>query len=194
MKLLFALFLMISFSGFGQTKLDSILFNKINEYRVSKHLKTLKWDTCAYKATKRHTEYLVKNEFYSGKRFLDAVKSAPLSETQVPVKPTLVYPHREEDPNFATLGNRYDYYGGKCMIAGEVIGGNMTCCNDNDPSKNDKLATEILNGWKNSPAHDKILTDPSYTRGCGSVSVEILEQGMKGRKCYYTTSTFLIVD
>ena len=77
---LLLLFLFISISGICQTKLDTLLFNKINEYRKSKHLKVFIWDTNAYKASKHHTEYLFDKQWYSGKRFIEESKSLPLTK------------------------------------------------------------------------------------------------------------------
>ena len=49
----------IWFNLFSQTKYDSLLFEKINEYRVSKGLNELIWDNDLFKASEHHSNYLV---------------------------------------------------------------------------------------------------------------------------------------
>ena len=194
---LLLLFFFVSVFGFGQTKLDTLLFNKINEYRKSKHLKVFIWDTNAYKASKHHTEYLFDKQWYSGKRFIEESKSLPLTkekETKIYLKSTVKYPHFEENPVFYSCSDRYEYFSNKKNISsGEVIAGVYICTNEKDSLKYEKLATKILEVWKNSSPHNAILIDPKYTNGCGSNSIEIVEQGFKNRKCYYVTSTFMVV-
>ena len=199
---LLLLFLFISISGICQTKLDTLLFNKINEYRKLKHLKVLQWDTNAYNATKHHNDYLVEREFYSGKRFIETAKAVPLThkrgegqkETKIYLKSNVPYPHFEENPIFYSCSDRYEYYSNKKHInSAEVIAGVVECFHDSTISKYEKIATETLNAWKGSPDHNAILIDSKYTKGCGSNSIEIVEQGFKNRKCYYVTSTFMVV-
>lgn len=194
---LLILFLFLSVFGFGQTKLDTLLFNKINEYRKSKHLKVFIWDTNAYKASKHHTEYLFDKQWYSGKRFIEAAKAAPLNskEEKIYLKSTVPYPHFEEENSvFYSCSDRYEYFSKKKHInSAEVIAGVMECFHDSVNSKYEKLAILTLNAWKGSPEHNAILIDPKYTKGCGSNSIEIVEQGIKNRKCYYVTSTFLVL-
>jgi hypothetical protein len=176
---------LIIVSSFGQTKLDTLLFNKINEYRISKHLNELVWDTSAYKASKHHNDYLVKNSFNSPKRYIDAAKAEPLSKTSFVLKPTLVYPHREDCSIFFSPSDRYKYYGGKEYV-GEVIIGTHT-------NNTDSIVSKIIDGWKNSPEHNKIILDKDAKFGSGSIFIEILNQGIKGRNLYFATSTFMII-
>lgn len=187
MKYIFSIlsmFLMMV-SSFGQTKLDTLLFNKINEYRNSKHLKELIWDTSAYKATRHHTEYLMKNEFNSPKRYVDVAKSTPLSKTTFYLKPSLIYPHREECTVFFTPTDRYKYYGGKEYVS-EVIIGTHT-------NNYDSIVSKILNGWKNSPEHNKLILDKNAKRGCGSILIDIMNQGIINKNIYFVTATFIII-
>lgn len=57
-KIISILFLFVPLFLFSQTKLDSLVFEKINEYRISKGVFPLVWDTCSYKASKHHALYL----------------------------------------------------------------------------------------------------------------------------------------
>jgi uncharacterized protein YkwD len=168
MKKLFALaaVLIISLVASGQTSLDTMLFNKINEYRVSKKLKEIKWDTIGYKAARHHSQYL------NGKNFIS---------------------HYEDSIIYKSMESRYEYFGGKTDRLSEIIA--LGCCNvhDNDPSLLDKLAEEILNLWKKSPPHNRIILDPANTSGGGSNACTIREQGIRGIKNYVIISTFVFI-
>ena len=196
MKKLIVLFLFISICGFGQTKLDSILFNKINEYRKSKHLKTLKWDTCGYKATKHHTLYLVKNCYNCPKRYLDEINKLPkdfIGTITIKIKGT-VSAHEEDSIQFSHSIDRYKYYGGKNnWTIGEVVTGVNRKIKDGDDKIYEYLATDILNSWKNSPGHNTILLYPDMKYGGCSNIIESTDSGIKGYTDYFVTSTFVII-
>lgn len=61
-KIISILLTVLTLNVYSQTDLESLLFQKINEYRVEKGLNTLKWDDATYKSTQVHTEYMVKND------------------------------------------------------------------------------------------------------------------------------------
>lgn len=192
MKLIF-LFLFLSLTTFSQTKLDTILFNKVNEYRVSKHLKELKWDISSYKATQHHTLYLVVNNYNSPKNLLKLIKKDRFSTTSIILQPLIKYPHQEDSTIFNSPSDRYKHYGGHYEYIGEVIAVINKNLNDSDSLKFEKLSIEILNGWKNSPEHNEILLTSNVTKGGCSTIIETMEQGIKGNKIYFTSSTFIVV-
>ena len=168
MKKLFALaaVLIISLVASGQTSLDTMLFNKINEYRVSKKLKEIKWDTIGYKAARHHSQYL------NGKNFIS---------------------HYEDSASYKDMDNRYEYFGGKTDRLSEIIALGCLNIHDNEPCRWDKLADEILNLWKKSPPHNRILLDPTNSSGGGSNAFTIREQGIMGIKNYVVISTFVFI-
>lgn len=59
--ILITLFTMFVLSIFSQTKLDKLVFKKVNEYRKQKGLPELLWDETVYKASDHHLKYLLKN-------------------------------------------------------------------------------------------------------------------------------------
>ena len=61
-NLITLLIVLLSISGYSQSNLDMLVFNKINEYRESKGLVSLIWDNKTFNASKHHTKYLVKNK------------------------------------------------------------------------------------------------------------------------------------
>ena len=63
--ILISLFMMFVLNMFSQTKLDKLVFKKINEYRKQKGLHEFLWDEKAYKASDHHLKYLLKNSTIS---------------------------------------------------------------------------------------------------------------------------------
>ena len=57
--------MMFVLNMFSQTKLDKLVFKKINEYRKQKGLHEFLWDEKAYKASDHHLKYLLKNSILS---------------------------------------------------------------------------------------------------------------------------------
>lgn len=195
MKKLIFLFLLISCYSFGQSKIETIkytdiklkyksidskeeskistiLFNKINEYRISKGLKPLQYDTIAVKESKHHSEYV---------RIL-VDKSGRIS-------------HYEDSTKFSTPDNRYKFYGGyKYKSTCEVIAFGGCNAKETDSLKYEKLAKTILELWKNSAPHNKILLKTDVYFGGGYINIRVMEQGIKGIKHYEMVATFCLVD
>ena len=161
-----AIVLIISIAACAQTSLDSALFNKINEYRVSRKLKKITWDTTGYKAARHHSLYLKGKDFIS---------------------------HYEDSTVYKSMDNRYEYFGGKTDRLSEIIALGCLNIHDNDPCRWDKLADEILNLWKKSFPHNRIILDPANTSGGGSNAYTIREQGIRGIKNYVIISTFVFI-
>ena len=138
-NLITLLIVLLSISGYSQSNLDMLVFNKINEYRESKGLVSLVWDNKTFNASKHHTKYLVKNK---------------------------VVGHTEKN-NTPTSKSRLKYYGvnfGYGGYSGEncakvIIG--IT----KEYSSDDYLSSEIVDGWKNSPPHNKTMLGKNYTYG-----------------------------
>jgi len=197
----FFIFLIVwmSVTVMAQTKLDTILFNKINEYRVSKGLKELKWDSCGYRAVDHHTLYLVSHSYNSPSRYIKMIEQLKKeigngTGTRVMVVQSTNSPHVEDSVIFCHFYDRYKYYGGRNEIrGGEVIAGTNRCIKDGDSLIYEKLATDILESWKHSPGHNSILLTPKGLYGAGSTGIEVMDQGIKGYKLYFTTSTFIVI-
>ena len=135
-KLMTLLLVLVSISCLSQTNLDKLVFEKINDYRESKGLKSLMWDNKTFNASKHHTKYLVTNK---------------------------VVGHNEKN-NTPTPKSRLDYYGVKYDYSGEncakvIIGIIEKYSND------EYLSSEIVDGWKNSPYHNKIMLGENYKFG-----------------------------
>jgi uncharacterized protein YkwD len=160
MKRLIITLLLIStiLTSYSQTPLDYKVFEKINEYRVENGVRELKWDDKTYMAAKHHTDYMVKNKILS---------------------------HREdnETPSFITrllLYLQHDFTtGGENVLRVSV--------NDTENSI-DIIATIIVNAWKTSKGHNRMMLSKVNTTGsvsCGN--------GFKnGGKLNMVYSTFLV--
>ena len=65
-KLITLLLVSISSSlSISQTKIERLVFNEVNKYRVENDLSPLSWDDCSYKAAKNQTEYIDSTGDYS---------------------------------------------------------------------------------------------------------------------------------
>jgi uncharacterized protein YkwD len=62
-KILIILFFLISNLSNSQTRLDSLIFNKINKYRNENGLQSLIWDKSTYKVGDNQTEYMYLTNF-----------------------------------------------------------------------------------------------------------------------------------
>jgi len=127
------------------SKLDSILFNKINEYRVSKNLKELKWDSIAQKESKHHDIYL---------------------ENTLKTRGTIG--HSEDSPIFESSNDRYKYYGGNGWTLEVVMFSTYVLKN----GEYDRLATFILDCWKKSDGHNKAILKSSANYGGGCTLIK----------------------
>lgn len=171
MRALITIFLVfISILTFGQTKIDTVVFNKVNEYRVSKNIEPLKWDTTCFKAAEIHTKYLIK----TGKvgHTEDSLKD-PEDRIRVFNKKT----------RFKTI----------CEVAVSTKPINIK---DTDVDIIEKLATAVVNGWKESDSHNKILLNKGVTCRFAGVSSLIISipSGFRGVKNYRVLSTMVLID
>jgi hypothetical protein len=179
-NLLTILLTVISFTSIAQVsdfKLDSTLFAKINEYRISKGINTLIWDTVAYKAAQHHATYLYK---LNNKNY-----------------PNFICTHTErEDVGMIILPepiDRYKYYSEyRPSYVGECAGVSGAMYVKQNEDFYEKVASTILKQWQDSPPHNKGLLMENV--GFGSVSSIFEDVGsLLKNKAYRTYNSFLIV-
>lgn len=165
MKTLATLILIFStFISSAQTSLDRKVFEKINKYRDSLCLPKLEWDSCAYKASEYQSTYL---------------KSA-----------NGLLSHNNPNKGYESSSDRYKMFGGvsrktKMIVKGEDVyyesnGEIINFVNKNLPNTTsysdieDILAILIVNAWKSSKDHNKIMTkDIMKYAGCCSQVVKM---------------------
>jgi uncharacterized protein YkwD len=162
-KIISILFLFLSVSVFAQTKLDSLVLVKVNEYRVYKGLNKVQFDIVSYKSAENQASYLFKNDSIVG--------------------------HDQNNIGFETPGKRYIYFGGNVNAStAEVCNTvNTNLKVDND----DNLAKLIVDAWKNSFEHNKILIDAKYKFAGVSTKVTTSSTGVKNWTHYDIRSTMV---
>ncbi len=57
-NIIIIIFSVVSFIANAQTKLDTVVFNKINDYRVSLGLNKVTWDSSAFKVAEKQALYM----------------------------------------------------------------------------------------------------------------------------------------
>lgn len=147
----------------AQTKLDSLVLVKVNEYRASKGLNKVEFDIVSYKSAENQASYLFKNDSVIG--------------------------HDQNNIGFETPGKRYIYFGGnKNASTAEVcntVNTNLKVDSDNN------LAKLIVDAWKNSFEHNKILVDDKYKFAGVSTKVTTSNTGIKNWTHYDIKSTMV---
>ena len=165
-KLITILFLFTSVTLFAQTKLDSLVLVKVNDYRTSKGLDKVEFDNICYKSAENQASYLFKNDRIVG--------------------------HDQNNIGFENPGKRYIYFGGNEHASTaevcNVVNTNLKV--DNDDYLNN-LAKLIVDAWKNSFEHNKILIDNKYKFAGVSTKVTTTNTGVKNWTHYDIKSTMV---
>jgi uncharacterized protein YkwD len=167
MKKIIILFLLAIQFVSAQTKIDTLVFNKVNEYRSSMNLNPLKWDTTSFKASNIHTKYLVKTGRVGHSE--DSLKE-PKDRMKV-----------------------FDKKGKWTTICEVALSTKPRNIKDTDIDINEKLATDVVNGWKSSKDHNEILLDKNCSFSGVSCLLIIIPSGINGINNYRVISTMLIV-
>jgi uncharacterized protein YkwD len=150
-KLITIFFFLLTLNSYGQTALDVVVFEKINEYRVENGVTELALDTSIYKAAYLHSKYLHDN----GYPF-----NYPLSSGH--------YEKVLEKPS-----NRLREQGVLFLACGE----NIACFTSNLVSKDgwvdmEAVANYVLDMWINSPGHHRLMISPKPISGAIGVYID----------------------
>jgi uncharacterized protein YkwD len=174
-KIISILFLFLSVSVFAQSKLDSLVIVKVNEYRTSLGLNKVQFDTVCYKAAKCQATYLANIYIASDmKKYIMGHGNIKGLETH--------------DKRLNAFG-KY-----KFLKTAEVCNFEFINFNVSDTLGYDKLATKILELWKSSPAHNDAIIDPTY-KFAANYSYEIKKgSGFKNVNHYETFNTMVFID
>ena len=165
-KIISILFLFLSVSVFAQTKLDSLVLVKVNEYRISKGLNKVQFDTVSFLAADNQASYLFKNDSIVG--------------------------HGQNSIGFETPGKRYIYFGGnKNASTAEVCNNVNTNLKINNDTYLNNLAKLIVDAWKSSFEHNKILINSKYKFAGVSTKSTISSTGVKNWTHYDIKSTMV---
>jgi uncharacterized protein YkwD len=166
-NILIAIFTIISLFSFSQTTLDQKVFDKVNEYRLSIGLNVLVWDTTCY-------------------------KSSDIQSTYLKSKVNLA---SHSNPLYPNVSDRYGASGGSGYLTiGEVVALYNNNYKVSDSLAEEKLATNIVNGWKCSPDHNKIITSPKFKFAGTSTQLIKSSPGIKTWYHFDVYSVMVLVD
>ncbi len=167
MKITTTIFLILFYLvSFSQTRLDSLVLVKINEYRISKGIPAVMLSDVNCNAAIHHSKYLIPYPFLK---------------------------HTED--TLVTVKDRVIFYGGdKETLYGENITFVSKNYQSNDIMIDDKLANEIVDSWKKSKNHNKILLDKRFKfAGVGTI-VENNNVNIKNWINLNATSTLVMTN
>ncbi len=171
-KILIIALVFISTLSFGQTKLDSVLFDKINEYRVSKKVSPLKWNISIYKAAEHHTKYIEITGHFS--HYEDSIVTG-----------------------FNSLLTHHDrlrfYMDSDNYTTCENIARNpsIKSIKSKDDVDYELIAITILKQWINSPGHNKNLLNKNSEIGAVYISIFYTPQNIGNYVLIGATSTYM---
>lgn len=175
-KIISIIFLFFSLSIFAQTKLDSLVLVKVNEYRTSLGLNKVQFDTVCYKAAKCQATYLANIYIDNGMK-----------------KYTMG--HGQDVKGFETHDKRLNAFGKyKFLKTAEICNFEFINFNINDTLGYDKLATKILELWKSSPMHNAAIIDTSYKFAANYSYEIVIRSGFKNVNHYEAFSTMIFID
>ena len=79
-KLVTILLLFLALLSYGQTKLDSLIFENVNEYRIENGLSPWEWDSRVFLVAEKHNTYQVKISDISHKELQDVENHVEVSD------------------------------------------------------------------------------------------------------------------
>ena len=163
--------LFIVFGANAQTKLDSVLTNKINAYRVSKGLSPYILSVDCFKSAELQTKFVFENVKNGSKSISHKGDSLTPTPKDRYIKVSGESP-KSINENITYIGN-FNYKKGDDRVL-------------------DELSNRILNNWIKSPNHNaNLLSDNKY---CGvSVLYTTSPSGFVNYEHYTTIGTFVSV-
>jgi uncharacterized protein YkwD len=161
------IFTVVSILSFSQTKLDSLIFDKLNKYRDSLVLQKLEWDFSSFKSAKNQSTYL-SNSSTSDK---------------------IVCGHEQKNPGYETAIKRYFKLSGKQPIVffSEVC--SFVNVNKKESDSEDYIynliADKVIKGFMSSPEHNSAITNIKAKFAGVSTIYKLEENGFKKDTKYW---------
>jgi len=140
-KLITLLLLTLTIVSYGQTKLDSLIFEKVNNYRVENGLSPWVWENKVFLIAEKHNTYQLKISDISHKESQDV----------------------ENHEEINSLASRFDSVFTNWLRCGE----NVAVVNTRDMTL-EESATATLEMWISSPPHHKALLAKRFKAGAVS--------------------------
>ena len=164
------IFIVTSLLSFSQTKLDSLVFDKLNKYRDSLGLTKVEWDSIAFKPAQNQSTYL--------------------SNASTPDK--VVCGHSQNTPGYETSIKRYFKLTGRdekkpIIFFSEVC--NFINVNrkysDTDNYIYELMSDKIIKAFINSPDHNSAITSDKAKFAGVSTNYKVQENGFKKGTKYW---------
>ena len=162
MKFFYILLTFISLQSLAQTRLDSLVLNEINDYRVSKNLTKFQFAIVNFKSALHHSNHL-------------------FGTTQVG--------HTGDD--LKTPYDRYSFYGGQSLHLAENVSKVNLNIQDTSQTGLEKIAKRIVESWINSEGHNRILLSEAKFAGVSTLT-QFNSVGIKGWSNVSATATLVV--
>jgi uncharacterized protein YkwD len=143
-KLIVIAFFAISFSSKAQNRLDTLIFDLVNTYRVENSLSPLKWSNEAHTVAKNQAEYCSR------------IKYVLHDQTDSTVNDSVFKIEPEFEKRFTKCGVQLV---GKDWIIAENLSVYVDTT-DNYTIPLEKVAEKTISGWKTSPEHNAMMLMP----------------------------------
>lgn len=143
-KLIAIAFFAVSFSANAQSSLDSLIFNKVNEYRLENCLSPLKWSKPAQEVAKNQAEYCSRVKYV-----LHDQTDSSANDSVFQIEPI--------------FEKRFTKYGISDTSKNWVFAENLLVNVDTTSSHNksyEEIASETIESWKTSPEHNRMMLIP----------------------------------
>jgi len=150
-KLITILLLFLTITSYGQDILDSLVFEKINEYRIENNVHALTLDTSIYKVAYLHSKYLHDN----GYPFNYPYGSGHYEEVLVNPSDRL----RAQGVPFVACGENIASF--SVVLVGKDGWVDM-----------EDMVNHVLKLWINSPGHHKLMLSPKPTKGALAIYID----------------------
>lgn len=167
-SLLFFTFLFLTTLSFTQTKLDSLVFERLNKYRDSIGLNKVEWDSTAFKSANNQSTYLSDNS----------------------TKDNIICGHNQKTPGYETPSIRWKTFKGSDKTYFSEVCNFITVNkkeNDNIDYIYSIIANEIVKSFLNSPEHKKSILNQKVRFVGISTVYKIEDNGFKKESKYYLT-------
>lgn len=135
------------------SKLELKVHDLTNMERQKKGLSTLKYDNRLSEIAKKHSEDMVKREFFSHVN--------PDGQDPTARGKATGYPIRKDQGNFYSIGLGENLFLTTTYKSMTYINGELKSC---EWLSLDDIAKSTVDGWMNSPNHRKNMLDPRFDR------------------------------
>jgi len=161
-KLIAIAFFAVTLTVHAQTKLDTLIFNKVNEYRAENCLPSLKWSESATCVAQNQVEYC-----YRIKYIFHYQTDSSVNDSSFKIEPNFQKRFKQGGVNIS---------GKTWTIAENLLV--YVDTTDNYTESLEKVANETISGWKESPEHNAMMLriDLEYAAVAHTIGKEFVKR------------------